>query len=172
MEVVNIISREDQKLPIDVAKDVQLTYSDSGRVKVLLSSSIMENYGGNNPHVEMPEGLHVQFYNNAGARESVLTANYAISYENTQIMEAKNDVVYVNTKGEKLNTEHLVWKQKEGKVISHAFVRITTDDRVIYGDSLEADENMENWVIKNPRGVIYLDDEFRDNNQDNSLNER
>jgi len=50
-----------------------------------------------------------------GEVESELRSNYAISYENSDIMEAKENVVVVNKKGETLNTEHLIWEKKTEK---------------------------------------------------------
>ncbi|MFO8055398.1 MAG: LPS export ABC transporter periplasmic protein LptC [Bacteroidales bacterium] len=164
MEMVSAISKE-KELPVDIAKDVVISYSDSGQVKVHLDSKKMESYAGEKPYIEMPEGLYVKFYDNNGSVKSTLTANYAISHEKSKTMEAKNDVVLINVKGEQLNTEHLIWKQQENKIVSNEFVKITTDDKILFGEGLEADETMDNWTIKNPKGTIYLDDEYKGNNR-------
>jgi LPS export ABC transporter protein LptC len=125
----------------------------------------MKTYSGMKPHVTMPEGLRVRFYNSEGVINSTLTANYAISYEKSKIMEARNDVVVVNSKGEKLNTEHLVWNQRKSQIVSEEFVKITTDDRILFGEGLKADETMNNWTIKKPKGEIYLEEDFTPGNK-------
>ncbi len=159
METVSSIS-EEEELPIDIARNVHITYSDSGKVKMRLSSKIMETYGGEKPYVEMPAGLRVRFYTSKGLIKSTLTANYAVSYEKSKIMEARNDVEVVNSKGEQLNTEHLVWNQRKKKIFSDEFVKITTEDKILLGEGLEADETMNNWTILKPKGPIYLDEDF------------
>ncbi len=166
METVSSIS-EEQELPIDVAKNVHITYSDSGKVKMRLSSKIMETFGGDKPYVEMPDGLRVRFYTTQGLIKSTLTANYAVSYEKTKIMEARHDVEVVNSKGEQLNTEHLVWNQRKKKIFSDVFVKITTEDKILLGEGLEADETMDNWTIRKPKGTIYLDEEFGSDKSEN-----
>lgn len=71
-------------------------------------------------------------------------------------MEVKNDVVVVNEKGERLNTEHLIWDEKTRRIYTDVFVKITTPDKVFYGDGLDADDSFMKWVIKKPRGTFYV----------------
>lgn len=172
MKTVEVMS-EGKELSTDVAKNVHITYSDSGKVKMRLSSNLMKTYSGMKPHITMPEGLRVRFYNSEGVIKSTLKANYAISYEKSKIMEARNDVVVVNSKGEKLNTEHLTWNQRKNLIISDDFVKITTDDRILFGEGLKADETMNNWTIQNPEGEIFLEEDFTagNNNKKDTLPE-
>ena len=159
METVSVIS-EEENMPVDKAKDVDITYTDSGKVKMRLSTKLMETYEAEEPYIEMPKGINVKFFDSKGNVKSTLSANYAISYEKSQIMEARNDVVVVNAEDEKLNTEHLIWNQKKNKIISDEFVKITTEDKILFGEGLEADEQMDNYTILNPTGTIYLDEDF------------
>lgn len=159
METVASLSQE-ENMPVDIAKEVKIHYSDSGKVKMALESSLMETYEGENPYVEMPDGIFVRFYDQQQEVKSTLRANYAISYEKTRIMEARHNVVVVNAKGETLNTEHLIWDQKEQEIRSDEFVKITTDDKILSGEGLVADEQMDNYTILKPRGPIYLDEDF------------
>jgi len=85
-----------------------------------------------------------------------LTAKYAIRYEREQKMEARNDVVVVNIKGEKLNTEKLIWDGIRRKIYTDAFVKITTDDQILMGNGLESDETFSEYEIKNLTGTILL----------------
>lgn len=159
MATVSSIS-EEEEMPVDIAKDVQITYSDSGNIKMRLNSELMKTYEGEEPYMEMPEGLYVRFYDSSGNIKSTLTSNYAVSYEKSRIMEARNDVVVVNAKDERLNTEHLIWDQKKRKIFSDEYVKITTEDKILSGEGLEADEEMNNYTILKPRGPIYLNEDF------------
>jgi LPS export ABC transporter protein LptC len=148
-----------QDVPVNITRDVEIIYSDSGKIKLLLRAPVLNSFEGNDPYAEMPEGLKVFFYDDNMNITSYLTAKYAISYERKKIMEAKKDVVIVNEKRERLNTEHIIWDQNERKIVSKKFVKITTPDKILFGDGLESDETFTDWVIMRPSGQIYLENE-------------
>lgn len=155
---VNSFSKN-AKIPLQTINDVDLLYTDSAELKVRMRAPVMEQFGGINPYEEMAKGVKVEFYNSEGVVASSLTANYAINKKREQIMEAKNDVVVVNIKGEQLNTEHLIYDAKKRRIHTDAFVKITTKDQVITGTGLESDERFEEYEIKNISGIITLHEE-------------
>lgn len=144
--------------PIEVADDIQIIYSDSAILKVILDAKHLERFMGEDPYIEMTNGVHVRFYNNLGEVESELRSNYAISYEKSDIMEAKENVVVINKKGETLNTEHLIWEKKTEKIRTDEFVKITTEDEVIFGHGLESNQDFTKYRIKKIKGTINLKD--------------
>ena len=147
---------EDELLPVEVADSVQIIYSDSALLKVILEANHLERFLGENPYLEMTQGVHVRFFNNLGQVESELRSNYAVSYENTDIMEAKEDVVVVNKEGETLNTEHLIWEEKTERIHTEEFVKITTEDEVIFGHGFESNQDFTKYKIKKIKGTINL----------------
>ena len=147
---------ETELLPVEVADTIQIIYSDSARLKVILEANHLERFLGESPYLEMTQGVHVRFYNNLGLVESELRSNYAVSYENTDVMEAKEDVVVVNKKGETLNTEHLTWEKKTEKIYTEEFVKITTEDEVIFGHGFESNQDFTKYRIKKIKGTIKL----------------
>ena len=157
MEEVQAIV-EDTILPTEVADDIQIIYSDSAILKVILNAKHLERFVGEDPYIEMSNGVHVRFFNNLGNVESELRSNYAISYEKSDIMEAKENVVVVNKKGETLNTEHLIWEKKTEKIRTDEFVKITTEDEVIFGHGLESNQDFTKYRIKKIKGTINLKD--------------
>ncbi len=161
---------EFESLPVNIANDIEIVYSDSGKVKMLLKSPLLEEYEGENPYREMPEGVKVFFYDSIMSVDSYLSSKYAITYDKTKIMEAKNDVVVINRKGEKLNTEHLIWNQPKKLIYSKKFVKITTADEVIFGEGFESSETFDNWTITKVTGSFYIneDEENAGNGKDNS----
>ncbi|MDQ3111307.1 MAG: LPS export ABC transporter periplasmic protein LptC [Bacteroidota bacterium] len=154
---VNSFSKN-AKVPLQTVMNVDLLYSDSANLKVHMTAPMMEEYGGATPYEEMAKGVKVEFYNDSETVNSSLTANYAINKKHENIMEAKNDVVVVNIKGEQLNTEHLIWDGKKRRIHTDAFVKITTKDQIITGTGLDSDERFEEYEIKNISGTINLKD--------------
>lgn len=142
---------------VETGKDVVIHYSDYGRLKSKLIAPVVKRYITNDPYLEFPEGLRLYFYDDKAEIDSRLSANYGIAYEKREEMIVRNDVVVINIKGEKLNTEELIWKQKEHKIVSDKFVKITTADEIIFGEGLEANEEFTDYTIKNIKGTIQLE---------------
>lgn len=139
-------------------KDIDVLYSNSGRVKAQLSAPTMIRYHSKEPYTEMPDGLKIEFYDDSLNVESRLTAGYGISYDKSDEMIARNNVEAINVYGDKLNTEELVWNQKTEKISSDKFVKITTKDEIIFGDGFESNQDITNYKIKKIRGTIRLKD--------------
>jgi len=154
-----IVQREtEEKQANQIGKDVEILYSTNGRVSFQLNAPVMEQYFGEEPYTEMPEGVHIKTFDSLMNVSSVLTANYAIDLKHEDRMEAKEDVVVINSKGEKLNTEHLVWDKKTEKITSDVFVKITTDSEVLMGEGLISNQDFTEYRILKPRGIINMDE--------------
>jgi len=110
--------------------------------------------------MEFPQGIEVLFYDDQANVSSQLTANFAIYYEMQKLWEARDSVVAINVNGELLNTDLLFWDEEKGLIYSTRFVKITTSDEVLFGEGLEANQDFTDWVIKKPKGTIYLEEEF------------
>lgn len=145
--------------PTQTVKEIEILYSDSGYVKVKMIAPLLYHFDQQeDSYFEFPSGIEMHFYNKDQVEESTLTADYSIYYQEKGIWEAKFDVVVVNKKGEKLNTEYLIWDEKIEKIYSDKFVKITDNDGIIYGDGLEANQYFSKWKILNPTGFINLED--------------
>jgi LPS export ABC transporter protein LptC len=154
-----IVPQETEEKHADqIGKDVEILYSTNGRISFQLNAPVMEQYLGDSPYTEMPEGVHIKTFDSLMNVSSELTANYAIDIKHENRMEAKDDVVVINEKGEKLNTEHLVWDKKTEKITSDVFVKITTDSEVLMGEGLISNQDFSKYRILKPRGIINLDE--------------
>jgi hypothetical protein len=60
---------------------------------------------------------------------------------------------------ETMFTETLYWNQKTKKIYTRNFVKITSPDKVIYGDSLNANEDFTQRVIHGMRATLEIEDE-------------
>jgi len=150
----------DETLPSESAKDIEMIYSDSGRVMIKLVSPILNRYITESPYIEFPEGLHLYFYDSLMNVKSELTANYGINWENKKTMEVKDDVVITNhEKNEVLNTEHVIWDQRIKKIYSDVFVKRTTPDGVLYGEGFDADESLKSWKLRKVSGEFTFEED-------------
>ena len=142
----------------ETAKNVDIIYTENALLEAKLKSPQLDRYETDNPYFEMPIGMKITFYNDEKEKESELTANYGISYDNEEKMEARDDVVVINKKGEKLNTEHLIWDERKEMIYSDEFVKITTKDEILYGEGFEANQNFSKYKIYKIKGTINLAD--------------
>jgi LPS export ABC transporter protein LptC len=155
IKVINIIGNKDNLL-VDSSKNVEMIYSDSAKVVLIVKAPLVNRYEGDNPHSEMPKGVELYSYDSLMNVKSKLTANYAISYEKTDMMEARNNVIVVNERKEQLNTEHLVWDQKKATIYSDKFVKINTGKEILWGEGMQSDERFDKWKIMKPKGSINV----------------
>lgn len=148
-----------ENFPNEVSENVTLYYSDSAKVKVRLKAPVFESYyRGEDSYNEFIQGIDVEFYSDSGTVESTITSNYAKYYSERGVMVAEDDVEVVNIDGDILNTEHLVWNRNDEKITSDAFVKITTEDEIIYGNGLVANENFSSYSIKDIKGIISIEE--------------
>ncbi len=159
MQTINSLSNN-ESIPDETATDIEVIYSDSGRIMIKLISAKLNRYETDEPYIEFPEGLRLLFFDSVQNVKSELTANYGIRWEKKKIMEVKDDVVITDfEKDEILNTEHIIWDQAKRKIYSEVFVKRTNKDGVMYGEGFTADENLKNYKLLRPKGVFTVDDE-------------
>ena len=157
IQTVNLITSV-KNLPSESMKDAEIMYSDSGKVKMKLTGAQLDRYV-DKEYIEFPKGMKILFYDDSMKVNSQLKADYGIRYEKEGRMEARRNVEVVNVKGEKLNTEHLTWDQNKEIIYTNEFVKITTNDEIMYGDGLESNQDFTKYKIKNIKGTINLKDE-------------
>lgn len=147
------------KPEIEVAEEVEILYSDSALVKVRIEGSKMLTYlDRNNPRQEFPEGVRVEFFGPDGNISSILTAKYGIRIDNKNQIVVRDSVVWQSIEQEKLETEELIWDERQEKVFTQKFVVITRPDEIITGHGFESDQNFENARINAVDGRIKISD--------------
>ena len=154
IKVVQEISAVDTLAEL-TATHIRYIRSDSGHRQLVLTSPLLMKFGGEKPYTEFPKGFHVVFYDTTGQAISSIRAGYGIRWERKGLLVSRNNVVVKNLKThEQLNTEKLVWDEKKHRIYSPGFVKITSPDRVIFGDSMKASENFSQRTIYGIRGTV------------------
>lgn len=151
------------KIPDAYYSDFNITYTDSGILKVKITGEILEQYAGTDS-IEgmdvMKNNVYLRFYNTNQEITTELKANHAIRYQNSGKMYASDDVIVINQLGEKLNTERLTWDSKTEQIICDTTVVITKPNgQKIVGSSLVSDQTFENYKITKVTGEINFNRE-------------
>jgi LPS export ABC transporter protein LptC len=155
MAVIKLSSRD--SIPDITINNVHVKQSEMGKLTLELISPVMISFQKTEAYTEFPKGIKIIVYDTLMRPKSVLTANYGISWDTKNTMEARGNVVVRNLlRQDQLNTERLVYDQNTRKASTEDFVKITSPDRVIMGKGMESDDVFANWVIRNVTGTIYV----------------
>ena len=134
-----------------------MLYSEKDRIRVkMLAAKILEFKNGDK---EFPDGLYLEFYNQAGIMTSTLKANHAFYFKEEDQWRARGKVEVKNIeKKQQLNTEELFWKETTRKIFTDKFVTIKLENEVIYGTGLDATQDLSNYTIRKPEGIFEIKD--------------
>ena len=155
--IQRVISQEEKA--IERARDVEILYSDSAIVRVRIKAYTMLNHlDKKEPRREFPEGFLVDFLDEKKRVSSQLSANYAMQYINESKVYMEDSVVVWNKVGERLEAEELTWDEKNERVFSDEFVKMTTRDQIIYGYGFTSNLEFTRWKIKQVTGEIAVDE--------------
>ena len=155
-EINRLFSEEDTMK--EVARDVQILYSDSAVIKVKVQSPTLERFvEKKEPREEFPDGLYVSFFDKNGKIDSWLTAKKGTRIEKKGIMIVRDSVVWESRTKEKLETEELIWDEAQQKVYTNKFVIIRRPGEIIYGHGFEANQDFTFSRIKAIEGRLRAD---------------
>jgi len=145
-------------LESDRASDVTFIYSEKGKTKAkLYTRDFVGNEQAKPPYIDFLNGVKMDMYDDRLQVESTVTARTARYYTQAQNVIARDSVVVKNRKGDKLQTEELIWNQKLERFYTDKFVRITSGDQVSWGEGLEATQDFSWFQIKKQRGSIPVE---------------
>jgi LPS export ABC transporter protein LptC len=143
--------------PQSEAEGVELYYSENQQVRVKMLADVVHEFS--NGDREFPKGLYIEFYDVSGKLESTLRANHAYYNKTEDQWKAKGKVEVVNLeKNEQLNTEELFWRPVKEELFTESFVTIRLQKEVIYGEGLEAKQDMSSYTIKKPQGEFTIEE--------------
>lgn len=143
--------------PQRIGEHVELYYTEDNQVKVKMISPLV--YEFENGDREFPKGIYLEFYDASGKLESTLRANEAYYFKKEHQWRGRGKVEVKNLeKNEQLNTEELFWRPADEKIFTDKFVTIRQQTDVIYGQGLEARQDMSDYIIKKPEGEFAVEE--------------
>lgn len=143
--------------PVSEGENIELYYSEKDLVKVKMTAALV--YEFKNGDQEFPKGLYIEFYDETGQLESTLKANHAYFFKEQNQWRGRDNVEVKNLeKREQLNTEELFWKPAEKRIFTDKFVTIRQQKDVLYGEGLEANEDLSDYTITNISGEMEVEE--------------
>ncbi len=156
-EVERIVKQDE--IAIERAKEVEMLYSDSAIVKIRIKAPEMMNYlDKKEPKRVFTKGLNVDIFNEDKKIVSRLSAKYAIQNVKENKVILQDSVEVVTLQNEKLQTEELIWDEKEDKVYTEKYVKMSTATEIIYGYGFNSNLDFTKWKVKDVTGTIDASD--------------
>lgn len=141
---------------IGEAKDFNLKYTDSGKIKAILVSPKMLDYSNLQfPFTEFPKGIKVTIFDDLGNKNYV-SANYAISYSNTNLIDLQKNVIITTHDGKKLKTEQLYYDQANEWFFTQKSYEFTNKTNVINGVGIDFSKDFKTLDTQQITGVYGI----------------
>ena len=91
--------------------------------------------------------------------QSILKAEHASIDEQKKIMIASQNVILESSDDKKLETEELVWDEMSNKIYTDKKVKITTGEKVIFGEGFISNPDFTEYSITQIHGSLNFDSE-------------
>lgn len=150
------------KSPDNVTQNLEVKYTDSGYAKIQLFAKLAETYSKPESIMKLKDGLKVNFFSEEGKVVSYLTALYGEINYTTGIMFVRDSVELYNIeKHQRLETEELIWNQKDSNIFTNKSVIVKTPGGILFGDGIKTKQDFEFYEFIHPKGKIDFDKEKR-----------
>jgi LPS export ABC transporter protein LptC len=141
-----VLTLEDEDSPVQESWNAEIQFTERGILKAVLYAEHIRIY--DDPKQKLIDTMLVNFLNEDGEITSSLSSKRGRIDDETEDMYAIDSVVVINdSSGTKLETEELMWRKADEKIVTDKFVTITSEDEITEGYGLESDQNFENYTI-------------------------
>lgn len=139
---------EEENYPVQESWDSKVIFSEYGIIKGILYTDHLMAY--NEPKEKLLDGVLIEFFNDKGIKTSQLTSKKGKIDDLTQDMYAIDSVVAINDSAKiMLESDELMWRKRDEKIVTDKFVRITSPEEIIEGYGFVSDKQIKNYVIRN-----------------------
>lgn len=157
-EVVDISSDPSTTARL-TATDVTTLVSDSGITRYRVDAKVWKVFDRvEDPYWDFPEGIHFDRFDPDMNVDAEIESKKAIYYTTRKFWDLKDSVHAMNLKGEHFECDQLFWDEKAERVYTNGKVKITQQDKIIYGKGFESNQTFTKYVIKKPEGIFPIED--------------
>jgi len=154
-KVKKITSHPDS--PDETSENLHIIYTDSGFAQIEIFATIAETYSNPTAVTKFKDGLKVNFYNDEGEIQSVLTSLFGEIDNEKGNITVRDSVELVNVEEQKtLKTEVLYWNKSGDSIYTNRPVVITSPDMVLSGVGAWTTPAFDTAQFYKPTAKIYL----------------
>ena len=159
-------------VPQGVARNFTLTYTEvpekmksedskQSRIIAVLTSPLSEDFDNQQfKYRTFPEGLMVEFYDES-QNKSVITADYAIIYSLTNVIDLRGNVVIETHDGKKLEAPQLFWDRGNDWIFTQEKFKYTNpeDGTVMDGEGMDFNKDFNYFNAHRTFGLMTIKEE-------------
>ena len=124
-------------VPTGEANQINLKYTDSGRINAILESPKMLDFSSLEfIFTEFPKGVHVTLFDKK-EKKTFIISDYAVSYKLTNIIDLQGDVKITSEAGQMLETQQLYFDQKNEWFFTEKSFKFTDPKGVTNGQGID-----------------------------------
>lgn len=144
--------------PIGVAENINLKYTDSGRIKANLLSAKMLDYTNKDfAYYEFVDGVILYLFDKEKKKSKVIS-DYAIVYDKTGLIDLQGNVVITTHDGRELKTEQLYFDQKKEWLFTNLPVTFRSDQEIVHGNGFDSNTEFTNAEVLEVTGIFSIKD--------------
>jgi len=144
--------------PVGIAKDISLKYTDSAKLKAHLISPKMLDFSNRDfAFNEFPDGVHLTLLDDQG-KKSTVVSDYAMVYNQTNLIDLQGNVVLTTHDGNVLNGEQLYYDQIKSWLFTNKPVKFNTKDQIINGNGFDSNMDFTQARVLEITGIVYLEE--------------
>ncbi len=135
----------------EYSERLSIVMSQNGRRSYFFETPLLEGYTlAAEPYREFRRGICITTYRDDSLTtvDAVLTANYAIYYEQRKLWEARGDVEVRKYDGTELYTQQLFWDARTKRIYSNVDTKLVKGNNVSIGERFESDEDFKDWRFR------------------------
>ncbi|MFI3277236.1 MAG: cell division protein [Rikenellaceae bacterium] len=151
-----------ERMMNESSDSLEMIMAENGRTSYRFKAPVVQGYTlAKDPYREFPQGIKITTFTKEDPPQvdAVLTANFAIYYENRKLWEAQGDVTIIRADGKELFSQQLFWNASTQLIYSNVDTKIV--DRVsgdsYIGEGFESTEDMSDWKFRRMKGVMGMD---------------
>lgn len=142
--------------PVMTVDNLVVSYSDSGRVSVKLTTA--KQLRMQNDDEIYPKPVYVTFYDKKGVEYSSLRGDSGRFYKTEGLYKVMGNVFFFNRlQQQSLATEELDWSPATKKIYTHKAFKIKTPLEEFRGIGMESDQDFTHYKMSKVTGVFLVD---------------
>jgi len=144
--------------PLSIAENINTKYTDSGKLKSILISPKMLNFSNRKfAFYEFPVGINLTLIDDDDNKSNVIS-DYAIIYDETDIIDLRGNVVLTTHDNDTLYAEQLFYDQKTEWLFTNSPVRFVKTERIINGNGFDSNKDFTKAHVLETTGMIFIDE--------------
>jgi LPS export ABC transporter protein LptC len=144
--------------PITIAKSINSVYTDSGIVSSKLISPKMYNFSNKDfPYFEFPESVEIILLDD-DKNESIITADYVISYNNTDLVDLRTNVIIITSSKDTLYTDQLYYNKNDNWLFTNYPFKYKSIDKNITGVGFDSNIDFSKINFLEVNGYVILEE--------------